>query len=257
MDDFIQGLECIQGREAFLVPRYDIVKKHGRQDATSQMSLEQLIWNRKGFVRCSGDFENQNIQGSEGLYVEVKSGYIYSFFPATQAMVYLMDGTLVFPAEVSSHYHCKVFVEAPWPLRVARMIRRFNRREVFGLSKQTMHEYVGFLVEEARSCADREVCGQIVEDMIMAQRFPETLSNYLDLAYLREHIKQEDVAEWVDEEEMEATSRMFLKSISDEHDPRVLNQLRQELSALVESKHLLTLSSVDSILAELVSILDS
>lgn len=255
LDDFIHGIRCIRKAEAFMVPRHDIVKKHGKQRAIDQYSLQQLVWNRKGFVKCLIDFDDQKLSGSEGLYVDMESGHVYSFFPSARRMTYLIDGTLIFPTETANDYHCKIFVEASWPLRVARMIRRFNRKETFGSSTQLMHEYITFLVDEAKSCADKEIYRQLAKDMVVIQSLPETLSNYLDLVYLRERVKTSDTTHWVGIEEAETARKEFLDYLRNERNPKILKQLREELSALIESKHLLMLSNVDDILAELVSII--
>lgn len=255
LDDFAQAIKCIRNGEQFLVPRYDIIKRVGTQRAADQLATQQVMWNKKVFVRSSQDFNSQVLPGSIGLYVEVKSGYLYSLFPAISGKAFLIDGTLIFPPQATNHYHLKVFIQASWPLRVARMIRRFNRKEVFGATSQSVVDYVGFLVEEARLCADQEIWQQVDDSIVLVKSMPETLSNYLDLAYLREYIESSRLPHWVTLAETEETMQSFLDSIRSEHDPERLNLFRQELIALIESKHLLAVANVDQILSELARVI--
>lgn len=159
------------------------------------------------------------------------------------------------PQEVRDLYDVKVFVQAPWPMRVARMIRRFNRKEVFGATKKTMRDYVGFLVAEARECADAEIRMQLDDDIMVVESVPNTLSNYLDLAYLRWLTEQDDAPDWVNRQEVETTMHVYLKNLQEIHDAATIARYQQELIALMESKHLLVLPDADQLLAELSSII--
>lgn len=255
LDDFKRAVECIRNGEQFLIPRYDIVKMVGTQRAADQLTTQQVWWNGKSFVRSSQNFGIQALRGSIGLYVEVESGYTYSLFPATSGKVFLIDGTLVFYSPANNHYHLKVFVQAVWPLRVARMIRRFNRREIFGATAQSMADYVGFLVKEARSCADEEILQQVDDSVVLLESKPETLSNYLDLAYLCECIENSCLPQWVTLAETEEVMQSFLDSIRSEHDPERIDLFRQELIALIESKHFLAIANIEQILSELAQVI--
>ena len=188
-------------------------------------------------------------------YVEVQSGYVYSSFPAIARTTFVVDGTLIFSKSVANTYDCRIFVQASWPLRVARMIRRFNRKEVFGTTSKTMREYVGFLVEEARSCADDEICQQGNDDTFIVESIPDTLSNYFDLAYLRWYVQQSDAPQWVTVDEVETAMQIYVQSLRDEHNAKTLESHRHELLALMESKHLLALQDADKFLAELATII--
>lgn len=118
-----------------------------------------------------------------------------------------------------------------------------------------MGEYVGFLVEEARSCADDEICRQANDDTFIVESIPDTLSNYFDLAYLRWYIKRPDAPQWVTVEEVEAAMQAYIQSLKDEHDAKTLESHRHELFVLMESKHLLAIDDIDKLLAELAAII--
>lgn len=255
LDDLVEALRCAKKGERFLVPRYDMVKKIGVQSPKTQLSTQQVVWNGKSFVRYTGDLDLKNLQGSAGFYIETESGYLYSLYPATRSSVFVFDGTLVFPEETQGMYDLKVFVETTWSLRIARMMRRFNRKEVFGETSKTMEEYVGFLVDEARMCADAEVYLQLRDDMLVVESVPDTLSNYLDLAYLQWYIEQPNILSWVTSEEVEADMRECLQRIREEHDTEVIASYRLELLVLLESKHLLSLRGREAILGELAAII--
>lgn len=254
-DDLIEALRCIHAGERFLVPRYDIVKISGIQKVEDHVSVQQIIWNGKSFIRSSIRYQTQMLSGSADLYIEAQSGYVYSLFPAITRTTFVIDGTLIFPEFVADLYDCRIFVQASWPLRVARMIRRFNRKEVFGTTSRTMREYVGFLVEEARSCADDEICRQANDNTFIVESLPDTLSNYFDLAYLRWYVQQPDAPQWVTVDDVEAAMQACVQSLKDEHDAKTLESHRHELLALMESKHLFTLDGTDKLLAELAAII--
>ncbi len=252
--DMIEAVRCIRDGTRFLVPRYDIIKTVGRMEDASRLSTQELLWNGKSFLRYGGGIDVPSLQSAIGLYIDLSNGYFYSLFPATTGACFLLDGTLVALQEVSNHYDLRVFVQAQWPMRVARMIRRFNRKEVFGATKKTMREYVGFLVAEARECADAEIRTQLDDDIMVVESVPDTLSNYLDLAYLRWLTEQDNAPDWVNQQEVEATMHVYLKNLREVHDAAIITRYRQELIALMESKHLLALPDADQLLAELASI---
>lgn len=251
LEDLIGALKSMRAGERFLVPRYDIIKTAGTQKVENQVSVQQILWNNKSFVRCSGHFQAQTLFGSTDLYIEVQSGYVYSLFQAVSNFTFVVDGTLIFPETTAALYDYKIFVQASWPLRVARMIRRFNRKEVFGTTSKTMHEYVGFLIEEAKACADEEIYRQIKDDVFIVESLPDTLSNYFDLAYLRWYVQQPESLQWVTVEDVDSAMQAYIQSLRDEHDTKTIESQRQELLALMESKHLIALHDVDKLLAEL------
>ncbi len=252
--DLIEAVRCIRDGRRFLVPRYDVIKMIGRLEDTSRPSAQELLWNGRSFLRYGAHVDVPSIRGATDLYVDPSNGYSYSLFPATTEECFLLDGTLVVQGEISDHYNLRVFVQAPWPMRVARMIRRFNRKEVFGATKKTMQEYVGFLVAEARQCADAEIRIQLNNDVMVVESVPDTLSNYLDLAYLHWLTDQDDTPDWVDRQEVETTMHVYLKNLREVHDAATITRYRQELIALIESKHLLALPGIDQFLTELTSI---
>ena len=253
--DLIEAVQCIRDGRRFLVPRYDVVKTVGRIEGASRLSMQELLWNRRLFLRYGAHVDVPSILGTTDLYIDPSNGYPYSLFPATTGACFLLDGTLVVPQEVRDYYDVKVFVQAPWPMRVARMIRRFNRKEVFGATRKTMRDYVGFLVAEARECADAEIRMQLGEDVMVVESVPNTLSNYLDLAYLRWLTEQIDAPDWVDLKEVEVTMHVYLKNLREVHDAATLTRYQQELIALIEFKHLLVLPDAGQLLAEFSSII--
>ena len=254
LDDFRKMVWCIKRGELFMVPRYDIVKigavsRGHRCDQTA----EELAWNGKLFRRIDEPIESSPLLGANGLYIEQTSGYPYNLFPATSGTPFLLDGTMVVPSEVSHLYDLKVFVQAPWPMRVARMMRRFNRREVFGTTTTAMRDYIDFLVAEARECADNEIRQQLDDEFVIVESVPETLSAYLDLAFLRSLLEQPNPPNWVSRDEIEGTMtefRLFVKGQADEETARAY---KQELATLAEAQHLLALPNVKGMLAELAS----
>ncbi|MDP3900211.1 MAG: hypothetical protein Q8Q23_03975 [bacterium] len=80
---------------------------------------------------------------------------------------------------------------------------------------------------------------------------PDTLSNYLDLAYLRWYAKQPDAPMWVTVDEVEIAMQNYAQSLREEHDAKTIESHRAELFALMESKHLLDLYDVDKLFVEL------
>lgn len=254
--DLIEAVQCIRNGRRFLVPRYDdVIKTVGRMEDASRLSTQELLWNKRPFLRYGARVDVPSIRGATDLYIDPSNGYLYSLFPATTGACFLLDGTLVVPQEVRDLYDVKVFVQAPWPMRVARMIRRFNRKEVFGATKKTMRDYVGFLVAEARECADAEIRMQLDDDIMVVESVPNTLSNYLDLAYLRWLTEQDDAPDWVNQQEVETMMHVYLKNLQEMHDAATIARYQQELIALMESKHLLVLQDADQLLAELSSII--
>ena len=253
IDDFAHAIQCIATGKQFFIPRFDLVKNGKRIAATN--TKQKIIWNNKQFFSCLCTSDIAPPLGTIGLFVEVETGHFYSLFPAVSKKIFLVDGTLIFLPQVIKKFDIKIFIQADWPLRISRMIRRFNRKEVFGLTTQTMPEYVGFLVEEARACADNEISEQIDNEMVLVESAPETLSNYLDLRFFYTQLRENNVPFWVTHDEVEKSIKLFMDSIKKEKNIHHLKLLRQELVNLVESKHLLALNGIDQILSDLIQII--
>ena len=252
MQDFLIAVSCAKNSERFMVPRYDLYKKLGRQEPKG---IQQTMWNGRSFTKCSGLTEHM-LTGSTEIYADPENGYLYSLFPEMSGVAFLFDGTMVLQPQVATLYDLKVFVHAPWPMRVARMVRRFNRRGVFGATKTTMESYVGFLVAEALECADDEIHGQSDSETVKFESFPSSVSNYLDLIYLKWYLTtQNNALGWVKLEELEKAKHGFLTYLQQESDGEILTGFKNELEHLLESKHLLSLPEYEQALLELVNIL--
>ncbi len=254
LGDLIEAVRCIKAGNRFLVPRYDIMKAAGHLEDATDPSGPKIAWNGRPFILYGGRRTMKQLAGATDFYVDPSTGYLYSLFPSGTGCCYLMDGTLIVPSEVRSLYDFLIFVEASWPVRVARMIRRFNRKEVFGETQKSMRDYVGFLVKEARECADEEIRSQMDSGTLCIESVPDTLSGYLDLAYLCWLTELPDTPDWVRHEEVEGAMQAYLEYLSGVHDTETISRLRRELVALMESKHLLALPGVDRILSELAAI---
>lgn len=255
LGDLIEAVRCIKADNRFLVPRYDIMKTVERLEDTMELQRSELIWNGRPFIQYGNRRIMKQLAGAIDLFVDPASGYLYSLFPSGTGRCYLLDGTFIIPPEVRILYDLRIFVEASWPVRVSRMIRRFNRKEVFGTTQKPMRDYVGFLVKEARECADEEIRSQIDSDTMCIDSVPDTLSNYLDLAYLRWLTELPDTPDWVSRAEVEMAMRDYLEHLKGMYDAEAISRLRQELVALMESKHLLALPQADQLLSGLASII--
>lgn len=166
----------------------------------------------------------------------------------------MIDGTLIAQNEkIRSCYAKKIYVESAWANRITRMIRRHSRKEVFGITDTSETEYVGFLVNEARGCADAEIELQRSNDTDIIVSSVDSVSNLIDLYQLFERIaanpritkeyqlSQEEVSRAI----LEAKREFAITSV--EH----LAQLRSEFLALLESRHLLRLEDTRMIFSEL------
>ncbi len=252
--DLIEAVRCIKVGNKFLVPRYDIMKTIGKLEDILRPSESELVWNGRPFFSYAGGQNMQQLAGAINFYLDPASGYLYSLFPSGNGRCYLLDGTLVVPPEVRSLYDLLIFVDASWPVRVARMIRRFNRKEVFGTTRKSMREYVGFLIDEARECADEEIRSQIDDNTMCIESVPDTLSNYLDLAYLCWLTELPETPNWVGRQEVEEAMQAYLEYLRMVRDPETISRFQRELIALMESKHLLAIPDADRILSELATI---
>jgi uridine kinase len=260
LGEFGTALESISSGSLWFCPRHDLMK-HGFNGAHTRLNYESLevSWHHRSFRKVSSLHELADLGGASGVYADADTQQLYSLFLPKRNVAYVTDGTLVFwPEEIKRYYHRRIFIASSWPERVARMIRRFNRHEVFGRTNETEREYVGFLVSEAKQCADDEIGQQLDDSMIVVKSSVETISNLLDLHHLRgELVSNGDCAAAyaLSLEEVDAaleTAREHLASIVM---PEPLSLLREELSHLIESKHLLSVEGVDKVLSQLTALL--
>jgi len=253
LEDLKEAVKCILLGKEFFVPRYDIMKTiTERRDKNTIYPKEfKFDWNNRTFFPFSCPLIHKNLPGSIGLYIEPNKDYIYSFFPKSSNTTFIIDGTLVFPDEIKNCYHVKIFVQASWPLRLARMVRRFNRNEIFGKTQKSLTKEIGFLVEEAKTCADEEIRQQLTDDMIVVESTPDTLSNYLDLSYLKWLVSQPTTPQWITIDEIEKAMDDYIQNLKKECDPEIIEAKRKELLALTESKHLFILKDAGKLISDL------
>jgi len=87
--------------------------------------------------------------------------------------------------------------------------------------------------------------------MIVIDSTPDTLSNYLDLAYLKWLISQPDTPQWVTADEVEKVMNDYVQNLKEECDPKIIESNRRELLALMESKHLFVLKDASKLISNL------
>lgn len=261
LEDFDSALESVANREPWMCPRYDIEKTGWTSARTATLSFDatEEMWRGRPFRRVSAIYDLPDMESGSGVHIELSSGRPYSLLLPRRNALYLFDGTLIF-REPSWHesYTSKIYVTSSWANRIGRMIRRYNRREVFGQASVTQTDYVGFLVREAKSCADKEISAQLSEWMTVVKSEVETISNLLDLYYLRAGISAKpELAEVyaLGNGEVEAAIAGAYEYFSSVRDPTRLRRLREELEHLVESKHLLVIENADAILARVRDVL--
>ena len=75
------------------------------------------------------------------------------------------------------------------------------------------------------------------------------------LSYLRECVEYSRLPQWVTLSETDAAMEHFMDSLRNEHDPERLTLLRQELIALIESKHLLVVTNAGRVLSDLAQVI--
>lgn len=255
-------LQSIKSGDQWMCPRYDLMKRGYVSNATRPLAFNSLevVWGGRRFVKLSSAHDIPDIEGGKGVYFEPETARFFSLFLPERNTVYFMDGTLVCHESVVGHfsYDAKVFVSSSWVNRVARMIRRFNRREVFGDTASTEMEYVGFLVREAKACADREIADQIDEEMLLYKSNAETISNILDLYYLKQGLnnqKEYAARYFLMPEDVNVAIDEALRALSSIAEVAKLQSLRTELGNLIESKHLLLMQDADQIFKRLAELL--
>jgi hypothetical protein len=219
-----------------------------------QHTTEAVEWEGRKFNKIPSAVNIPDVPFGNGVYVELQTGRFFSLVKESISDIYIIDGTLVFQnEELRSFYTIKVFVEGLWAFRVTRMIRRYNRKEVFGTSAIGEIPYVEFLVREARDCADVEIEQQRTDDMIYVKSSVDSISNFLDLNQLHERFKSDqELRKFFDlnigqlDEAIKQTYEEFA-NISEDH----RSLLSGELNAIAESKHLIKLNNIQEILVSI------
>lgn len=257
LDDYHQALQSMAAGERWMYPRYDLTKRglDTGSKTLPEYDSPDLIWQQRRFLKFNGAIDRPNVDGVETLYVEAPAGRLFSLFPALPDAIYLIDGTLIFtPQNIRPLFDVKIFCFSNWPNRIARMIRRYRRGEVFGQASTTMDRYVRFLVHEAKNCADDEIAAQGGDDTFVIRSSVETVSNLLDLYYLKQvllrgELRLIDVGalsmDEVDQAIEEATAHV--KTGADDRPAHIV----EELWHLQESSHLLAVENAAGILSEL------
>ncbi len=261
LEEFRDALCSINAGEYWMCPRYDLLKIGYDQNLWPLiLNSTEASWRKRRFVNVSLVHEIPDIEGGHGIYLEPETKRFFSLLLPKADTVYLMDGTMIFHELVTKvfSYDAKIYVSSSWVNRVARMMRRFNRREVFGNTSATEIEYVGFLVREAAACADVEIEAQIDDQTIVLRSKTETISNLLDVCYLKDRLlKYPALADiymldlQLVEEAIEETYVDFSSITNSGH----LRSLKIEFSNLVESRHLLVINNMEVILQRLRSVL--
>lgn len=232
--------------------RHDLMKRGLPVEKWSDLVFDanEVVWKQRRFRKVSALHGLSDLKGSAGIYAEHESLRFFSLFTPCKGTLYVTDGTLIYTGGAGAYFDYKVFVTASWPMRVARMIRRFNRKEVFGTTEGTQIQYVGFLVEEATSCADAEILAQLSDGMLVIESAPETVSNLLDLFFLRQELNESSFAQTYRSsvESVDEAINQALKELDSISEPEKLMALREELLHLIESKHLLSLQEIDTVL---------
>jgi uridine kinase len=259
MEELQQALRSISTGTLWFCPRHDLMK-HADKRTLSCLTYEtaEVSWCHGSFRKVSSVHTFQSLEGSSGVYANPDTDRLYSLFLPQQGTVYIVDGTLIFQTEeMKSHYRHKVFVVGSWPDRIARMIRRFNRREVFGKANETELEYVQFLANEARCYADREIEQQLDTSMTVVGSAVETISNLLDLYRLRDDLDDQRYADAyaLTLEGVNAAIVAAHGHLASVSQPELLLPLREELGNLIESKHLLAVKDIDGVLGQLAGML--
>lgn len=261
LDDFSAALKSIREHSGWFCPRYDLSKNIRNDDSYKKyLVTEQVIeWFGKRFTKLSEECPFTNAPGSKELYCELETNKIYSYFLSKGNSLYIIDGTMVyFSDKDNEQYDATAYVYGEWANRISRMIRRYNRKEVFGQTILTEKEYVGFLVNEARACADEEILTQKDKSTLVIKSSTETISNLLDLYFLKQNLnKDQNIKEvyYLDEEQLKNQIEESYKHFSMISDLETLKSLRNEFKHLVLSKHLLKVENIDEVFSRLDQVL--
>ena len=255
INEFTEGIECLNAGLQWMCPRYDLIRR-GIDLSVHQVKVEEDTtgWDGRRFFGVSAHEGIEDAPFGNGVYIDPETGRLYSRCIPLRSAIYVIDGALIAQNEkVRSCYATKIYVESAWANRITRMIRRHSRKEVFGATNTSEIDYVGFLVNEARGCADVEIELQKSADMDIVTSSIDNVSNFLDLCQLLERITVDPKISAVYQISQEEINRAILGAkqefaiASAEH----LAQLRSEFIALLESRHLLKLENTREVFAEL------
>lgn len=264
LDDFAVALKSISEGEHWLCPRYDLAKlakREGRLEGikSPRLDMAEIIWQERRFKKLSSSHDFADIEGGSGIYFEPDSKRLFTLFFPKKNAIYFADGTMIFAnTAMRSLYTLKVYLTSSWVNRVARMIRRYNRKEVFGKASSEEKEYVSFLAREAKDCADREIADQIDNDMIFVESSVETISNFLDLHYLKQKLQTDEyirVLYSLTEKDVESAISKAFEDFKSIVNVSHLKMLRDELKHLIESRHLLSIQNTGEIFNQLSDVL--
>ncbi|MEH2182931.1 hypothetical protein [Nostoc sp.] len=261
LDDLSLALKSIKSETGWFCPRYDLSKNIRNDEGYKKYLVpEQVVeWFGRKFTLLSEECPFSHAPGSKELYDELETNRIYSFFIPKANSLYVIDGTMVyFYGNDYKLYDATIYVYGEWATRISRMIRRYNRKEVFGQTILTEKEYVRFLVNEARACADEEILTQKGKSTFVIKSYTETVSNLLDLYCLKQNInKDENIKEvyCLDEVQLNEQIDEAYKHFSTINDLETLKALRTELKHLILSKHLLKVDNIDEIFTKLDQVL--
>ena len=259
LEELEVGLRAIIMGLPWMCPRHDLLRKGIDPDSMRYRAGKNPINHEaRMFFPVNEHAEIDDVPFGSGVYLDPKASRFYSRCVPRDTGIYLVDGTLIFqnPA-ISACYSKKVYVEGAWGDRVARMMRRHGRKEVFGATTTSELEYVAFLVDEARNCADEEVEAQRTEDMTIVTSSLESISSFLDLHRLLELIARDsEVAKAYHVTTEEVTVRIKeAKKAFATRSATHLAQLKNEFTVLSESKHLLQIENVHEIFSDLEQVL--
>ncbi len=258
LEELWEGIRALRTGQQWLCPRFDLIKrfKHNPHLEPKELRLEssQVVWNGRSFRQVAVSNGLSDLPGASGVYVESSTQRLFSLFLPRNNVVYLIDGTIVYvEPEIHSFYDHRVYVTAPFAVRIARMTRRYNRAEVYGSTAKSEVEYIKFLVDEARNCADISIAKQLDAATQIVRSASETLSNILDLYYLREGLELRGYAKayGVSANEIDTVIEQETEMLTQACERTGPEALRSELDHLFESKHLLVLRERDAIIAHL------
>lgn len=188
------ALNCIKNNETWMCPRYDLLK-NGIDTSIFTMIDEELLYHGKRLKKIINCPNKYLLNDKDCLYLDIESNRIFSSFSPSDKAIYIIDGTLVFFNKTVAEkcYDFCIHVTSSWVNRISRMVRRYNRDDVYGGTALSELEYVRFLVQEAKECADHAVLAQFVdlENIIKINSSVETISNLLDIYYLRYLVTQD------------------------------------------------------------------
>ncbi len=260
IEEFTKDIECLNAGLQWMCPRYDLLRRD-IDPSVRRLEVEENAteWEGRRFFEVSTYEEIEDVPFGNGVYADSETGRLYSRCIPLRSAIYVIDGTLIAQNEkVRSCYAKKIYVESAWANRITRMIRRHSRKEVFGATNTSETEYVGFLVNEARGCADAEIELQKSNDTDVIVSSVDSISNLMDLYQLLERIAASPGIAEAYQLSQEEVGQAILKAKRDfatasmEH----LVQLRSEFIALLESRHLIRLENTRTVFSELSCLLN-